>query len=176
MYCDKKRDIQWNAFWARGRSPKNFVRAQAIFHRISWLESQKRNSQLQHQHCPSWRSIFEELIIHTVPTAGQYRKILPIRLNLYCDERRNILWNIAWALGKSQKQSPRDFPRAQAIFHCNSRLKSQYSHSQLQLHHWPSLEINIGKLIIRFAPTAGQYGKILPSRLFYSSALASWPW
>ena len=29
------------------------------------------------------------------------------------------------------RAEPRDFPRAQAIFHCISRLESQYKHSQL---------------------------------------------
>ena len=36
---------------------------------------------------------------------------------LYWDERRDIQWNIAWAWGKSWGRSPRDFPRAQPIFH-----------------------------------------------------------
>ena len=66
-------------------------------------------------------------------------------LYLYCDERRDILWNIAWAWGKSQSQSPLDFPRTQAIFHRMSRLESQYRYSQLQLQHYPSCEINIGR-------------------------------
>ena len=52
-------------------------------------------------------------------------------LYLYYDERRDIRWNIAWARGKSRGRSPRDFPRAQAIFHRISRLESQYRHSQL---------------------------------------------
>ena len=52
-------------------------------------------------------------------------------LFLYCDERRAILWNIAWARGKSRGGSPRDFPRAQAIFNSISRLESQYRHSHL---------------------------------------------
>ena len=52
-------------------------------------------------------------------------------LYLYCDKRRNIWWNIAWARGKSRGQSLGDFPRAQAIFHCISWLKSQYRHSNL---------------------------------------------
>ena len=32
---------------------------------------------------------------------------------------------------KSRRRSPRDFPRAQAIFHHISRLESQYRQSQL---------------------------------------------
>ena len=67
-------------------------------------------------------------------------------LYLYCDERRDIQWNIAWAQGKSRGGSLRDFPRAQAIFHCISQLESKYRHSQLQLLHWPSWEINIGRV------------------------------
>jgi hypothetical protein len=55
-------------------------------------------------------------------------------LNLYCEERRDIRWNIAWARGKSQGRSRRDFPRDQSIFHRISRLESQYRHSQLQLN------------------------------------------
>ena len=38
-------------------------------------------------------------------------------LYLYCDQRRDILCNIAWARGKSQRVRPRDCPWAQAIFH-----------------------------------------------------------
>ena len=33
----------------------------------------------------------------------------PVLLYLYCDERRDKRWNIAWAQGKSWGQSPRDF-------------------------------------------------------------------
>ena len=63
----------------------------------------------------------------------QYEKILASRGDwewLYCDSSRGIRWNIAWALGKSLGLRPRDFPRAQAIFHRIPRLESQYSHSQ----------------------------------------------
>ena len=45
-------------------------------------------------------------------------------LYLYCDKRRDIQWNIAWAGGKSQGRSRRDFPRALAIFHRISWLES----------------------------------------------------
>ena len=38
------------------------------------------------------------------------------------------------------RAKPEGFPRAQAIFHCISWLKSQYRHYQLQLQHWPSWE------------------------------------
>ena len=74
----------------------------------------------------------------------QYEKILASRGDwewLYCDSSRGIRWNIAWALGKSLGLRPRDFPRAQAIFHRIPLLSSQYSHSQLPLEvniflHW----------------------------------------
>ena len=62
----------------------------------------------------------------------QYEKILASRGDwewLYCDSSRGIRWNIAWALGKSLGLRPRDFPRAQAIFHCIPLLSSQYSYS-----------------------------------------------
>ena len=61
----------------------------------------------------------------------QYEKILASRGDwewLYCDSSRGIRWNIAWALGKSLGLRPRDFPRAQAIFHRIPLLSSQYSY------------------------------------------------
>jgi len=61
----------------------------------------------------------------------EYEKIFTSRGNwewLYCDESRGIRWNIAWALGKSLGLRPRDFPLAQAIFHCIPLLSSQYSY------------------------------------------------
>ena len=60
----------------------------------------------------------------------QYEKILASRGDwewLYCDSSRGIRWNIAWALRKSLGLRPRDFPRAQAIFHRIPLLSSQYS-------------------------------------------------
>ena len=94
-----------------------------------------------------------------------YTGIFSELLNLYCVERRNIRRNIAWAQGKSRGQSTRDFPRAEAIFYRISRLQSQYRPSLLQLQHWISWRSILEKLIFRIAPTAGQYGKISPSRL-----------
>ena len=85
-------------------------------------------------------------------------------LNLYCDERRDIQWNIAWARGKSRGRRPRGFARAQAIFDCISRIESQYRHSHLILQHCPSRRSILEELILCIAPTAGQYWKILPSR------------
>ena len=61
----------------------------------------------------------------------QYEKILASRGDwewLYCDSSRGIRWNIAWALGKSLGLRPRDFPRAQAIFHRIPLPSSQYSY------------------------------------------------
>ena len=37
-------------------------------------------------------------------------------LNLYCDERRDTPWNIAWALGESRGQSLKDFPMLRLYF------------------------------------------------------------
>ena len=59
---------------------------------------------------------------------------------LYCDKRRDVLWNIAWARWKSRGRSLRDFPRAQAIFHSISRLESQYRHSHLA-NNGPALAV-----------------------------------
>ena len=49
-----------------------------------------------------------------------------------CDSSWDIRWNIAWALGKSIGLCPRDFLRAQAIYHCISLLSSQYRFSTEQ--------------------------------------------
>ena len=60
LQCDERKHIQWNIAWAwrkcRGRSPRNFLRAHAIFHRICWLESHYRHSQLQFRYSSSWES------------------------------------------------------------------------------------------------------------------------
>ena len=71
----------------------------------------------------------------------QYEKILASRGDwewLYCDSSRGIRWNIAWALGKSLGLRPRDFPRAQAIFHRIPLLSSQYSYilNYLTMEYW----------------------------------------
>ena len=100
LYCDKRRDIQWNIALAQGkpggRSPRDFLRAQAMFHRISQHESQYRHSQLQLEHVPSWRSILEELIIHIAPTAEQYRKIFVSRLRNTGKINFNIIMFSIW--------------------------------------------------------------------------------
>ena len=51
---------------------------------------------------------------------------------LYCDSSRDLLWTIAWALGKSLGLRPRDFPWAPAIFHIISLLSSQYRYITVQ--------------------------------------------
>ena len=45
-----------------------------------------------------------------------------------CDSSQGIRWNIAWALRKSLRLHPRDFPWAQLIFHFIPCLESQYSY------------------------------------------------
>ena len=63
--------------------------------------------------------------------------------------------------------SPRDFPRAQAIFHRIPRLSSQYSHSQLPLlvniFSYSCLLSRGGPIFSRIGlPEEAQYGPILP--------------
>ena len=76
-----------------------------------------------------------ELITHTKCTSLNCSA-----LYLFYDERRDTLWNIAWPWGKSRGRMPRDFPRAQAILHSISRLKSQYRHSHLAYNR-PALAV-----------------------------------
>ena len=80
-------------------------------------------------------------------------------------------WNIAWALGKSLGLRPRDFPRAQAIFHRIPRLESQYSHSQSPLlanifSYWGLLTSTSQYFLVLRPPDLRrpQYEKILASR------------
>ena len=123
------------------------------------------------------KHVFSELNITIIQTSNPRTEYRPVRLgkeqfsatrlNLFCDERRDIRWNIVWARGKSWGQSLKDFPRSQAIFHRISRLKSRYRHSQLKLQLWPTWRSILEELILRIAPTAGQYGKILPSKLHF---------
>ena len=61
LYWDERRDIRWNIAWARGQSRRNFLRAQAIFHSVSRLESQYSYSQLQFPHYPSGESNIERV-------------------------------------------------------------------------------------------------------------------
>ena len=89
-------------------------------------------------------------------------------LYLYYDERRDKRWNIAWARGKSRERSPRDFPRAQAIFHCISRLESSYRHSQLKRNIPPVLSFLVGQYWKSWFSVLvwqlGLYFPVLPSR------------
>ena len=60
---------------------------------------------------------------------------------------RDILWNIAWARGKSRGRSTRDFLRGLAIFHSISWLKSQYRCSHLA-NHGPALEVAYAEVTV----------------------------
>ena len=65
---------------------RDFPRAQAIFHHISWLKSKYRHSQLQLQNCPSWRSILEELILRMLrqlENTGKYYICIRTRRGIY---------------------------------------------------------------------------------------------
>ena len=66
-------------------------------------------------------------------------------LYLYYDERRDIRWNIAWARGKSQGRSLRNFPRAQAIFHRLFQLESKCRHSHFLKVILPVLSFLVGQ-------------------------------
>ena len=80
-----------------------------------------------------------------IPKLKVFRRPKICILYLYCDKRSDIQWNIAWNRGKCRGQSLWDFPRAQDIFYHIFWLKPQYRHSQLPLHHWPSLEIKFSR-------------------------------
>ena len=94
---------------------------------------------------PYWKSWFS-ILLWQMGLVFMYCPVDKALLYLYCDERMDLRWNIAWAWKKSQGLSPMDFLRAQAIFHCISRLESQYRYSQFQLQHWLAWEINIGRV------------------------------
>ena len=69
--------------------------------------------------------------------------------------------------GKSRGRSPRDFPRAQAIFHRIPQLSSQYSHSQLPLlvnnFSYSDLLLRGGPIFSRIGlPEEAQYRPVLP--------------
>ena len=76
---------------------------------------------------------------------------------LYFDSSRDILWNIACALGKYLGLRPWDFPRAQAIFHSISLLSSQYRYSIsfLKIEYW-DLTLSI------LPPSKGIFHSTLP--------------
>ena len=79
---------------------------------------------------------------------------------MYCDERRGILWNIAWARRTSKGQSPRYFLRAHALFYPISRHLS---------HNTEILNCNSSIVlpgILCIALTAGAIFSILSNRFF----------
>ena len=96
--------------------------------------------------------ILRVLFIWTAPNepVSQWMCRSPM-LNLYCDERRDIQWNIAWVHRLYFIKYP-DSSQNTDILNYNSS-------------NWPSWRSILEELILRIAPTAGQYGKILPSRL-----------
>ena len=81
--------------------------------------------------------------------------------SIYCDERRDILWNIAWVRGKSWGIS-RQLRLYFIVF-------PDSSHNTDILNYKSSIDLPWGsileELILCIALTAGQYGKILPSIL-----------
>ena len=63
------------------------------------------------------------------------------------------------------KPEPRDFPRAQPIFHRTSQHESQYIYSQLQLQYYPSWEGNIERVYYPYCSVSwGYIFKYTPSR------------
>ena len=114
---------------SRGWSPRDFPWAQGIFHRISWLKSQYRHSQLQINQWP-W-------------IAGQYGKIYPSRLSNTGEVNFNSIMFSNWecirirtrggiygqiypsAWRSSRGRSLRELPRSEeilksliSVFHC----------------------------------------------------------
>ena len=79
-----------------GYMMKYSLRAQAIFHCISRLQSQYRHSRLQLQHWTSWRSTLDGLILHIAPTARQYRKLLTSWLSNTDELNFNIIMFSSW--------------------------------------------------------------------------------
>ena len=81
----------------------------------------------------------------------------PQTLYLYCDERRDILWNIAWAQEKSR------------VLRLYFIILSNMSHNTDILNYNSSIDLPwrsiLEELILRIAQTAWQYDKIIPSRL-----------
>ena len=70
--------------------------------------------------------------------------------------------------GKSGGQSPRDFPRAQPMIHCISRLESYYKHSQFPIFILPVLSFLVGQYWKSWFSVLvwqlGLYFPVLPSR------------
>ena len=111
LYYDERRDIRWNIAWARGktrgRSLRDFPRAQAIFYRLSWLESKYRHSNFLKVILPVvsflvgqyWKSWFSLLVWQL----GLYFPVLPSRWSntgpyrpsreLCCGSTRKYTWS-----------------------------------------------------------------------------------
>ena len=111
LYYNERRDIRWNIAWARGksrgRSLRDFPRAQAIFYRLSWLESKYRHSNFLKVILPVvsflvgqyWKSWFSLLVWQL----GLYFPVLPSRWSntgpyrpsreLCCGSTRKYTWS-----------------------------------------------------------------------------------
>ena len=85
-----------------------------------------------------------------------------VLLNPCCDERRDGLKSIAWAQGKSERRSSRDFTKAQAIFPSSSRLESQYRHI-----HLPNNGSNTALAYAAVAAVAFNIDADVPLELFF---------
>ena len=100
LCCDERKDTRWNIAWARGRSPSDFPRAQAIF--IVFSDSSNNADIINYNSSidPPGRSIFEELILRIALSTGQYGKILPSwlrnmeELNFNITMFSNWEWNV----------------------------------------------------------------------------------
>ena len=107
----------------------------------------------------NWRIVYSSLmsIVINILISVHYNTLQRDILNLYCDERKDIQLNMAWAQGKS----------------CGLRLYFivffDSSHNTDILNFKSSIgppgRSILVELILRIASAAGQYGKILPSRL-----------
>ena len=90
-------------------------------------------------------------------TPASIRFTTEIWLYLYCDERRDIQWNLAWARGISRGL------RLYFIVYPDS------IHNTDILNYKSSIDIPgrsiLEELILCIASTTGQYGKILPRKL-----------
>jgi hypothetical protein len=103
----------------------------------------------------------------------------PKILYLYCDERRDVRWNIAWAWGKLQGvfQGLRLFFIVFPDWSNNTDILNYNSSIDLP---WISV---LEELILRIALTTGQYGKLLASWLRNTEELnlnikmfSNWEW
>ncbi len=134
---------------------------------------------------PNMHAIISSVFLATPPpyVSPKISGLSPKILYLYCDERRDIRWNIAWARGKSGGRSPRGFPRAQAIFivfpDSSNNTHILNFNSSIDLPGRSVLE----ELILRIALSTGQCGNFLPSWLRNTEELnlnikmfSNWEW